>query len=124
MGCEVTVIVDIHIHPFCEEATITPNLAEAVKRMFFEPRSRQVSVEKATSIGENIFRSRKLADIIEDMDEAGDSSWSRRFNTSTSPIRSTIHCGRRRWSWTSWYGPTPRIRGGIPIPTPGWGIRC
>ena len=64
-------IVDIHVHPFCEEATIAPNLAEAVKRMFFEPRSRQVSIEKATSIGENIFRSRKLADIIEDMDEAG-----------------------------------------------------
>ena len=28
-------IVDLHVHPFCKEATVTPSLGEAVQWMFF-----------------------------------------------------------------------------------------
>jgi len=65
------VIVDIHIHPFCEEATITPSVPEAVRRMFYEPREREVSDEEAEKLGRGVFLNRTLADIIADMDAAG-----------------------------------------------------
>ena len=62
-------IIDIHTHPFCKEATITPNLQEAVKRMFsgHEPNRRQVA-----EAGINyMFTQRSVQDMIRDMDEAG-----------------------------------------------------
>ena len=64
-------IVDIHIHPFCEEATVTPSLSEAVRRMFYEPRGQEVSDEEAEKLARGIFLGRTLADIIADMDAAG-----------------------------------------------------
>ncbi len=62
-------VVDIHIHPFCKEATVTPNLQEAVKRMFsgHEPK-RQETMEAAFTY---MFTQRTIQDIIRDMEEAG-----------------------------------------------------
>jgi predicted TIM-barrel fold metal-dependent hydrolase len=62
-------IIDIHIHPFCKEATVTPNLQEATKRMFdrHEPKRREVM----QSGFRFLFTQRTVQDIIRDMDEAG-----------------------------------------------------
>ncbi len=62
-------IVDIHVHPFCNEVTITPNLQEAVMRMFssHEPKRR----EKIQSTFTRMFTQYSILDIIRDMDEAG-----------------------------------------------------
>jgi hypothetical protein len=37
-------IIDVHVHPFCREATVTPSLEEGVKRMFgrHEPKAREM----------------------------------------------------------------------------------
>jgi predicted TIM-barrel fold metal-dependent hydrolase len=62
-------IIDIHIHPMCDEATVTPNLREATRRMFdrHEPKRR-----KTLQSGFNfLFTQRTVEDIIHDMDEAG-----------------------------------------------------
>ncbi|MBN1689685.1 MAG: amidohydrolase [Dehalococcoidia bacterium] len=62
-------IVDIHVHPFCKEVTITPNLQEALMRMFgdHEPIRR----ESMRSAFTYIFKQRTIQDIIREMDEAG-----------------------------------------------------
>ena len=62
-------IVDIHIHPFCKEATVTPNMQEAVKRMFsgHEPKRREAMQTAFTYL----FTQRTVEDMIRDMDEAG-----------------------------------------------------
>jgi predicted TIM-barrel fold metal-dependent hydrolase len=64
-------IVDVHIHPFCQEITVTPSLPEAMRRMFFETRSRQVSDADAVALAQAAFLNRTLEDIIGDMDDAG-----------------------------------------------------
>jgi hypothetical protein len=39
----IFMIIDIHVHPFCREATLTPGIEEAVQRMFarHEPKRRE-----------------------------------------------------------------------------------
>lgn len=64
-------IVDLHVHPFCKEATVTPSLGEAVERMFFGASPDRKSLEDYAAMGKAYFHSRTLADIIHDMDEAG-----------------------------------------------------
>lgn len=64
-------VIDLHIHPFCKEATVTPSLGEAVQRMFFGASPDGKSLEDYTAMGKAYFHSRTLADIIDDMDEAG-----------------------------------------------------
>ena len=64
-------IIDFHIHPFCKEATVKPNLGEAVRRMFFKGKEDQPGIEEATRMGEAFFRNRSVEDIIRDMDDAG-----------------------------------------------------
>jgi predicted TIM-barrel fold metal-dependent hydrolase len=64
-------IIDLHVHPFCREATVTPSLDEAVQRMFFGGRTERVTPADAARMGEALFRNRGLADIIKDMDAAG-----------------------------------------------------
>jgi len=64
-------IIDFHIHPFCKEATVKPNLGEAVRRMFLKGRENQLSIEEAIRMGEAFFRNRSVEDIIRDMDDAG-----------------------------------------------------
>ncbi len=41
---EVNKILDIHVHPFCKEAHVTPNLEEGIQRMFgkYEPKVREI----------------------------------------------------------------------------------
>ena len=48
---EVNMILDIHVHPFCKEAHVTPNLEEGIQRMFekHEPKVRERM--KATAHG-------------------------------------------------------------------------
>jgi predicted TIM-barrel fold metal-dependent hydrolase len=67
---EITpMIVDVHSHPFCREVTVTPNLQEAVKRMFsgHEPKRREAMRAAFTLM----FTQRTTQDMIHDMDEAG-----------------------------------------------------
>jgi predicted TIM-barrel fold metal-dependent hydrolase len=62
-------IYDIHIHPFCQEAHITPNMEEGIDRMFgkHEPSRR----EKTKAGIKWLFTSQSVEDIIRDMTEAG-----------------------------------------------------
>jgi predicted TIM-barrel fold metal-dependent hydrolase len=62
-------IIDVHMHPFCKEATVTPNLQEATRRMFdrHEPKRREM-LEAGFGL---LFTQRTVQDIIRDMDEAG-----------------------------------------------------
>lgn len=64
-------IVDLHVHPFCREATVRPSLGEAVQRMFFGADPDRKSLAEYTAMGEAYFHARTLADIIRDMDQAG-----------------------------------------------------
>jgi predicted TIM-barrel fold metal-dependent hydrolase len=62
-------IIDIHVHPMCNEATVTPDLQEATRRMFdrHEPKRREM-----LRSGLNfLFTQRTVEDIIHDIDEAG-----------------------------------------------------
>jgi predicted TIM-barrel fold metal-dependent hydrolase len=62
-------IIDIHVHPFCKEATLKPGIQEAVERMFarHEPKRREMLRGMVTLL----FTQRTVEDIIHDMDEAG-----------------------------------------------------
>jgi hypothetical protein len=62
-------IIDVHVHPFCQEATVTPGLEEAVKRMFgrHEPKAREM-IQGAITL---VFTQRTVEDILQEMDEAG-----------------------------------------------------
>ena len=62
-------IFDIHVHSFCKEAHVTPNLEEGIERMFgkHEPKRREI----LKSMSRNLFTHRTVEDIIRDMNEAG-----------------------------------------------------
>ena len=62
-------IFDIHVHPFCKEAHVTPNLEEGIERMFgkHEPKRREI----LKSMSRDLFTHRTVEDIIRDMNEAG-----------------------------------------------------
>jgi len=62
-------IFDIHVHPFCKEAHVTPNLEEGIERMFgkHEPKRRETMIARFTAL----FTDRSIRDIVGDMDEAG-----------------------------------------------------
>ena len=62
-------VIDIHVHPFCKEATVTPSVQEAVKRMFerHQPQLREMYQQGVTYL----FTERTTGDIIREMDEAG-----------------------------------------------------
>jgi len=66
---EVNMIVDIHVHPFCKEAHVTPNLEEGIQRQFgkHEPKVR----ERIRAALTRQFTDRTAEDIIRDMNEAG-----------------------------------------------------
>ena len=64
-------IIDLHVHPFCKEATVTPSLGEAVQRMFFGSQPSRMTPDEAAGMGRAFFQNRTLADIIDDMDDAG-----------------------------------------------------
>lgn len=62
-------IIDIHVHPFCKEAHVTPNLEEGVERMIgrHEPNRREMMRRMIAGL----FTHRSVEDILRDMDEAG-----------------------------------------------------
>jgi predicted TIM-barrel fold metal-dependent hydrolase len=62
-------IIDIHIHPFCKEASVTPNLEEAVNRMYGGYEQKRWDTIK-TGL-RYLFTRHQVQDIIHDMDEAG-----------------------------------------------------
>jgi len=66
---EVNKILDIHAHPFCKEAHVTPNLEEGIRRMFgkHEPKVRERIQASLT----RRFTQYTVEDIIRDMNEAG-----------------------------------------------------
>ena len=63
-------IIDVHTHPFCRDATVIPNLKEAIERMFGSTRNPQ-RLETIKKKYTTLFREKSVADIIADMDEAG-----------------------------------------------------
>ncbi|MBU2551524.1 MAG: amidohydrolase family protein [Proteobacteria bacterium] len=63
-------IIDMHIHPFCKEATVTPSLEEAVRRMTAPARDR-VRAEAGAAMLTALFTSHGVQDIIAAMDAAG-----------------------------------------------------
>lgn len=62
-------IVDIHVHPFCKEANVTPSLEEGIERMFGKHELKRKEMLKRMS--RDLFTHRTAEDIIRDMDEAG-----------------------------------------------------
>jgi len=63
-------IIDIHVHPFCREITVTPNRDEAFQRMFGEQRD----VEKLAKLKSGLsllFEHNAVAQILADMDRNG-----------------------------------------------------
>jgi len=62
-------IFDIHIHPFCKDAHITPNLEEGIQRMFGKHEPKRREIMKGMIRG--LFIKRTVEDIIRDMNEAG-----------------------------------------------------
>lgn len=66
---ETNMIVDVHVHPLCKEAHVTPNLEEGLHRMFgkHEPKRR----ERIQAMFMRQFTQRTVEDIIRDMNEAG-----------------------------------------------------
>ena len=61
-------IIDMHIHPFCKEATVLPNPEEALERMYGQAGDR---FEVLMAGFKWVFQEKTLDDIISDMDEAG-----------------------------------------------------
>jgi predicted TIM-barrel fold metal-dependent hydrolase len=62
-------IIDVHIHPFCKEATVTPSLEEAIKRMTAASRDK-ARTEGMAAMLTALFSTHSVTDIIKDMDEA------------------------------------------------------
>ena len=62
-------IIDVHIHPFCKEVTVTPSVEEAVTRMF--GRHEQKRREMIQGMVMFLFTQRTVQDILRDMDDAG-----------------------------------------------------
>lgn len=61
-------IIDVHIHPFCKEATVVPGPEEALKRMYGQGGNR---FEPLMAGFRWIFQEKSLDDIIKEMDEVG-----------------------------------------------------
>jgi len=63
-------VIDVHVHPFCKEATITPNLEEGIKRQMGALKD-PARIEMATAMLTELFTRRSVHDIVKDMDAAG-----------------------------------------------------
>lgn len=61
-------IIDVHVHPFCKEATVVPGHDEALERMYGGAGGRFEAVKAAFGW---VFGEKTLDDIIRDMDENG-----------------------------------------------------
>ncbi len=63
-------IIDVHVHPFCKEATITPSLEAAIKRQMGTSGD-PARVEFATAMLTELFTRRSVHEIVKEMDTAG-----------------------------------------------------
>ena len=63
-------IIDVHVHPFCKEATITPSLEEGIRRQMGTARD-PARIELATTMLTELFTRRSVHDIVKEMDAAG-----------------------------------------------------
>ena len=63
-------IIDVHIHPFCREATMTPDPVEAGRRIL-AVLNRPEIIDRAVENFKGLFQQRSAEDIIADMDRAG-----------------------------------------------------
>ena len=63
-------IIDVHVHPFCKESTVKPNIDEAFKRQT-ESETNRAKVEAGAQIFTALFTQRSIKDILNEMDAAG-----------------------------------------------------
>ena len=63
-------IIDVHVHPFCKEATVKPNIEEAIKRQT-EPYIDKAAAEMTAQIFRVLFTQKSVNDIIKEMDASG-----------------------------------------------------
>ncbi len=63
-------IIDMHIHPFCKDATVLPGLEEAAQRLYGSMRDAD-RFRNITGALQYLFTQKGVDDIIKEMDEAG-----------------------------------------------------
>ena len=63
-------IIDVHVHPFCKEVTVKPNIEEAVKRQT-EAHNNPANAEAFAQIFTALFSQRSIGDLLKEMDAAG-----------------------------------------------------
>jgi hypothetical protein len=66
---EATMIIDLHVHPFCKEATITPNLGEGIRRQMGALKD-PARIEMARAMLTELFTHRSVHGIVKEMDAA------------------------------------------------------
>jgi predicted TIM-barrel fold metal-dependent hydrolase len=62
-------IIDMHIHPFCKEATVVPGIEAAAERLYGSMRDAE-RFKNITGALQYLFTQRSVEDIIKEMDEA------------------------------------------------------
>ena len=63
-------IIDMHTHPFCKDATITPGFSDAAERMYGDMVDKD-RFKNIAAMFQYVFTQRSIGDIIKDMDDAG-----------------------------------------------------
>jgi uncharacterized protein len=63
-------IIDLHTHPFCKEASTKPSVEESMNRMFANAYD-QDAASFTKSVFSEFFTKRSIEDMIRDMDESG-----------------------------------------------------
>jgi len=63
-------IIDLHVHPFCKEATIVPDFQTAFERQFGSVKNEALK-DMTRAMLEVIFSQRSITDLVAEMDDAG-----------------------------------------------------
>jgi predicted TIM-barrel fold metal-dependent hydrolase len=63
-------IIDVHVHPFCKEVTVKPNIEEAIKRQT-ESENNPANAEAFAQIFTALFTQRNINDLLKEMDATG-----------------------------------------------------
>jgi len=63
-------IIDMHIHPYCKQATVIPSLEVALDRLITPMRNEKIK-KPVLEFYKRAFLEHDLADIVKEMDEAG-----------------------------------------------------
>ncbi|OGP69820.1 MAG: hypothetical protein A2169_02160 [Deltaproteobacteria bacterium RBG_13_47_9] len=64
-------IIDIHMHPYCKEATVLPTLQEGIRRMLGTSGQGNPMSDQVSEMMTYWFTKRSITDIINAMDDAG-----------------------------------------------------